>query len=71
MPIELLTTLAEQIRPVHTALIIIDAQNDYLHPEGLAATRRGVTFSHDAVDAMNELIDSARAAEYRRRPARP
>jgi ureidoacrylate peracid hydrolase len=31
-----MTTLAEQVRPGHTALLIVDVQNDFVHPEGLS-----------------------------------
>ena len=31
----LLRTLEEQIRPEHSALLIVDVQNDFVHPDGL------------------------------------
>jgi ureidoacrylate peracid hydrolase len=33
-----LVELAEQVRPAHTALVLVDVQNDFLHPEGVLAT---------------------------------
>jgi ureidoacrylate peracid hydrolase len=35
---EVLRTLEEQIQPKHTALVIVDVQNDFVHPQGLYGT---------------------------------
>ena len=29
-----LRTMGEQIHPEHTALVVVDVQNDFIHPEG-------------------------------------
>ena len=36
---EVLRTLGEQIAPEHSALLIIDVQNDFVHPDGLNGRR--------------------------------
>ena len=41
---ELLTRMEDQIAPAHTALLVIDMQNDFCHPEG-AFARRGLDIS--------------------------
>ena len=44
---EILRTLEEQIQTVHTALVIVDIQNDFVHPQGLFGqlVERGETSS--------------------------
>jgi ureidoacrylate peracid hydrolase len=32
---EILRTLEDQVQPGHTALVIVDVQNDFVHPDGL------------------------------------
>jgi ureidoacrylate peracid hydrolase len=59
----MLTTLEEKIDPRHTALIVIDVQNDYVHPEGAGGksgqdTRPAV----EMVPRLLELIEAAREA---------
>jgi len=34
---EVLVTLDEQVDPAHTALVLVDVQNDFLHPDGALA----------------------------------
>ena len=34
-----LRTLEEQVQPRHTALLIVDVQNDFVHPEGVYGSR--------------------------------
>jgi ureidoacrylate peracid hydrolase len=36
-PDPVLETLAEQVAPVHTALVLVDIQNDFVHPDGVLA----------------------------------
>ena len=64
---EILESLAAQVDPAHTALLVVDAQNDFVHPRGAAAQRRGVDVSHlvAAVPALNHLIRHARHAAVR------
>jgi ureidoacrylate peracid hydrolase len=59
----MLTTLAEKIDPTHAALIVVDIQNDFCHPECDFA-KRGADMSgiQAAVERILELIDAARAA---------
>ncbi|QEC47280.1 cysteine hydrolase [Baekduia soli] len=49
--------------PGHTALVLIDLQNDFLHPEGWYATS-GVDISHmrRVIEPTRELVAAARAA---------
>ena len=41
MPQKILETLEEQVKPEHTALIIIDPQNDFCATDGAAARLMG------------------------------
>ena len=44
-------TLAEKVDPAHTALLVIDVQNDYNHDDGYSArryTRTGGSFEVNA-----------------------
>lgn len=54
--------LSDQVRPEHTAVLVIDTQNDYVHPRGECAKRRGVHFDPARVQDINALIHAARAA---------
>lgn len=64
---EILETVAAQMHPRHTALLVMDAQNDFVHPNGAAARRRGVDVARlvRAVPALNQLIRHAREAGVR------
>jgi ureidoacrylate peracid hydrolase len=63
---EVLYTLEQQVDPRHTALLVIDMQNDFCHPDGLAA-RAGNDVSDIAamLPRLQQLIASARAAGVR------
>jgi ureidoacrylate peracid hydrolase len=60
---ELLRSLEEKTQPGRAALVVIDMQNDFCHPEGMMA-REG--FDTSAVEAMGtrlpRLLHAARAA---------
>jgi ureidoacrylate peracid hydrolase len=62
-----LDTLAQQVDPRHTALLVVDLQNDFCHPDGLAAQA-----GHDVSDivamlpVVEQLCAAARAAGVRR-----
>jgi nicotinamidase-related amidase len=50
--------------PAHTALIIVDVQNDFCHPEGsLGKIGNDTSAAVDMVPRLVALIDAARAAE--------
>ncbi|PZC48284.1 MAG: ureidoacrylate peracid hydrolase [Chloroflexi bacterium] len=57
----MLTSLAEKVDPKHTALLVIDMQNDFCHDEG-ALGKHGydVKRVQDIVPPMNRLIAEAR-----------
>src|SRR5688572_3624947 len=59
----MLYTLEEKIDPKHTAVIVIDVQNHFCHPEG-ALAQRGADVSPlvEAVPRIAELIEAAREA---------
>lgn len=63
---EVLYTLAQQAAPPHTALLVIDLQNDFCHPEGLAA-KAGNDVSDIAamLPRLEQLCGQARAAGVR------
>jgi nicotinamidase-related amidase len=56
--------LAEKLEPAHTALVIVDMENDFVHPEGKAATRGGrpLDHIHAIIPSIQELLAAARAA---------
>lgn len=56
-------SLAEKVDPAHAALLVIDVQNDYIHPDGYSG-RRGNDVSACAaiVPRLLRFVDAARAA---------
>jgi nicotinamidase-related amidase len=64
-----LETLAEQAAPNHTALVIVDVQNDFIHPEGFMARRRLAGFADTtsmvapAIERLEVLLAGARRAQ--------
>ena len=64
--IELLTTLAERVDPRHTALLVVDMQNDYCSPGG-AGERNGrdVSSAQAIIPPLARLIDAGRVAGVR------
>ncbi|MBI2756787.1 MAG: cysteine hydrolase [Chloroflexi bacterium] len=59
----MLHTRAERVDPRWTALLVIDMQNDYIHPEGVAG-RRGadLTTVREMVPRVQGLVGAARTA---------
>ncbi|MEN2738706.1 isochorismatase family cysteine hydrolase [Microbacterium sp. X-17] len=59
-----LTTLAEKVSPEHCAVLVIDMQNDYLHPEGKARQEGGRELGPIAemIPRQADLLRAARAA---------
>src|SRR5687768_5735230 len=56
-------TLAEKIDPATTVLLVIDMQNDYVHPEGFLGEAGADTSAVvDMVPTLCDLLESARAA---------
>lgn len=60
---EVLDTLEARVAPPHTALLVVDMQNDYCAPGG-ASDRNGrdLTMIQGMVPTLRELVDAARAA---------
>lgn len=63
----MLLTTAEQARPEHSALVLVDLQNDFVDPEGWVAKRQPPGFTGDTgiaavVDRAATLLDAARSA---------
>lgn len=59
-------TLAELVAPATTALLIIDVQNDFCHPDGSAgAAGLDVRATLEMIPRLQRLIDAARAAGTR------
>lgn len=58
--------LTKRLKPAKTALIVVDVQNDFCHPEG-AFGKRGVDFSFvgRVMPRLKELIDGCRRAGVR------
>jgi ureidoacrylate peracid hydrolase len=65
MDIEILRDLVEQIKPEHTALIVIDAQSGFCAPSGAMVKKLGVDVSRIdlSLPYLNELIKKARQAK--------
>ena len=61
---QLLTTLNDKVAPEHTALLIIDMVNDFVHPEGKTASRAGrdTAASLAVVPSQQRVREAARAA---------
>jgi nicotinamidase-related amidase len=57
-----LTSLPDQLRPDHTALVVVDVQKDYCADDGLLATRSGqdMAMIREAMPRLNTLIEGAR-----------
>ena len=57
----LLHTLKEKINPSHTALLVVDMQNDFCHPSGSLA-RMGLNISEmsSVAPAIKSLVNKAK-----------
>ena len=63
----LLRTLEEQVQPRRTALVIVDVQNDFVHPEGIYGRRSQSLWEEQPLiprmlETLPRLLDSARSA---------
>jgi ureidoacrylate peracid hydrolase len=60
---EVLTALESILAPARTALLVVDVQNDFVHPEGWAARHQpgGPSLRH-VIPPINRLIEGARTA---------
>lgn len=56
------TSLSEKLRPEHTALIIVDMQNDFCSPRGAMAKIRDVSAANDVITPLQQFLSKARAA---------
>ena len=56
------TTLQEIIAPAHTALVLVDFQNDFCHPDGKVPSRLGLDMSliRQAVERTILVLEGAR-----------
>lgn len=64
--IDVLTTLEERVAPSHTALLVVDMQNDYCSPGGASARNgRDVSSAQAIIPSLARLIDAGRAAGVR------
>jgi len=61
---EVLRTLGEQVKPEHTALIIIDPQQDFIGTNGYGAVYLGweVSRMQDAIRRLNHFVQKIREA---------
>jgi ureidoacrylate peracid hydrolase len=61
--VEPLVTLEKKVRPGHTALIVIDMQNDFIAPGGLVGrSGRDVTAAQELAERLPAFIATARRA---------
>lgn len=63
----MLLTTAEQVHPDHSALVLVDIQNDFVDPEGWVAKRKPPGFTGDTgvaavVDRAATVLEAARRA---------
>src|SRR5262249_38392766 len=58
---EILTSLDAILAPARAALLVVDVQHDFIHPEGWAA-RHGSSSLRQVIPPINRLIAAARAA---------
>ena len=59
-------SLSEVVDPGHTAVVVVDMQNDLASPDGLAARRGGnVSTQRAIIPALQRLLDAARGAGAR------
>ena len=59
-------SLAEVVDPKHTAVVVVDMQNDLVSPEGLAGRRGGNVSAQRAIlPTLQRLLDAARGAGAR------
>lgn len=55
------TTLGEMVDPKHAALIVVDVQNDFCHPEGVLAKQgRDISLIREMVPRLLSFVDQAR-----------
>ncbi len=61
---EYLTELGEIIAPAHTAVLVIDQQNDFCHPKGYYAEvlKLDVSMTRGMTGSINQLTAAARAS---------
>jgi nicotinamidase-related amidase len=60
---EVLSTLEARVAPPHTALLVVDMQNDYCAPGGASDQNgRDLTMIQSIVPALRRLVEAARAA---------
>lgn len=57
--------LAEKLQPQHTALLVVDMQNDYCHPDGAIARSKGLLPTAAMLPRLNGLIEAGRQAGAR------
>ena len=58
-----LRTLDEKVSPEHTALLVIDVQNDFCHPDGaIARMGQDTSYAREVIGPITGLVESAREA---------
>jgi len=62
MPKEPLTDVADVLAPKRCALLVIDVQNDFIHPKGWGARHAPETSLRHVIPVINGLIAGARGA---------
>lgn len=58
-----LVTLEEKVAPAHTAVLVIDMQNDFCSPDGhIAKSGRDISASHHVASKLPDMLATARQA---------
>ncbi len=59
---EVLDTLEERVAPAHTAMIVVDLQNDFAHPDGHGRNYGDVSRGVAVLEPNSRLLETARRA---------
>jgi len=61
--VEPLVSLGKKVQPAHTALLVIDMQNDFIAPDGLVGrSGRDVSAAQKLAEQLPDFIAAARRA---------
>ncbi len=65
MKSEPLLNLTEKIKPEHSAVIVVDMQNDFCSPEGVISSRQGWHRAQSIIPKLHDFLDKVRDGQVR------